>query len=59
MIILMCYIMVCYTGIGDSQKIIEQQFPILLSLVITALIVMANLGVLLRMTALKIKQRKV
>ena len=55
MIILMCYIMICYTGIGDSQKIIEQKFPILLSLMITALIVMANFGVLIRMTLKRIR----
>ena len=57
MIILMCYIMICYTGIGDSKLILEDTLPVIISLTITALIVMANFGVLIRMTVKKIKQR--
>ena len=57
MIILMCYIMVCYAGIGPIQHIMESQTPIYLSLGVTGLIVIANFGVMFKMTWSKIKEK--
>lgn len=53
----MCYIMVVYTGIGDAKFIMESQIPIFLSLVVTAAIVIANFGVMIRMTYVKLKEK--
>ena len=58
MIILMCYIMLLYTGIGSkdpSYEIIKEKVPQYLSLAVTGLIVIANFGVLIRMTLIKMK----
>jgi len=58
MITLMCYIMVCFTGIGPSHYIMQSKAPVYLSLSITVLIVIANFSVLIRMTIYKLKQKK-
>lgn len=58
MITLMCYIMICFTGVGPRHYIMQAKTPVYLSLAITVLIVMANFGVLIKMTIAKIKQNK-
>ena len=50
MIILMCYIMICYAGIGPVSKILKSKVPIYISILITGAIVAANFGVMMRMT---------
>ena len=46
----MCYVMICYAGMGPVQEIMKSNVPIYVSLVITGLIVVANFGVMIRMT---------
>merc|ERR1712176_754015 len=58
MITLMCYIMVCFTGIGPSHIIMHSKIPVYLSLAITVLIVIANFSVLIKMTLRKVKENK-
>jgi len=58
MITLMCYIMLCFTGIGPSNMIMQSKTPMYLSLAVTVSIVIANFSVLIKMTYRKIKQRK-
>lgn len=61
LIILMCYIMLIYTGMGSrehSLDILKRLTPQFLSLLVTLLIVCANVGVLIRMTIVKLKQKK-
>ena len=57
MIVLMCYIMVAYTGIGPTEYILDATTPIYLSIGITVLIVSANFGVMFKMTFIKIKEK--
>ena len=53
----MCYVMICYAGMGPVQEIMKSNVPIYVSLVITGLIVVANFGVMIRMTIQKVKQK--
>ena len=57
MIISMCYIMICFSGIGPLTEILKSKTPIVLSFTITGLIVAANFGVMIRMTLIKIKDK--
>ena len=57
MIILMCYIMICYAGIGPVSQILKSKVPFYISILITAAIVAANFGVMIRMTISKMKQK--
>ena len=57
MIILMCYIMICYAGIGPVHEIMKSKTPVYISIGITGLIVLANFGVMIRMTVNKIKAK--
>lgn len=62
MIVLMCYIMLVYTGIGSkdpSYDILSEKAPQYLALLVTALIVLPNFGVLIRMTIKKAIHRRV
>ena len=54
----MCYIMVCFTGIGPSHIIMHSKIPVYLSLAITVLIVIANFSVLIKMTIRKVKEKR-
>jgi len=61
MIILMCYIMLVYSGIGSkepSYDILSEKAPQYLALLVTALIVVPNFGVLIKMTIKKAKQKR-
>ena len=53
MIILMCYIMICYSGLGPVQEIMKSSVPFYISILITALIVFANFGAMIKMTLSK------
>ena len=53
----MCYIMICFSGIGPLTEILKSKTPIYLSFAITGLIVAANFGVMIRMTLIKIKDK--
>ena len=43
----MCYIMICYAGIGPVEEILESRIPIIISVLITGLMMIANFGVML------------
>ena len=51
----MCYIMICYAGIGPVEEILKSSVPITISITITGLMIAANLGVMLKMNYTKIK----
>ena len=53
----MCYTMVCYCGVGPIQEIRKSNTPVYISIGITALIVAANFGVMIKMTVTKIKEK--
>ena len=55
LIIIMCYIMICYAGIGPVEEILESKIPIIISVLITGLMMIANFGVMLSMNFSKIK----
>ena len=55
LIIIMCYIMICYAGIGPVEEILKSSVPITISITITGLMIAANLGVMLKMNYTKIK----
>ena len=55
LIIIMCYIMICYAGIGPVEEILKSNVPIAISIVIASLIMAANLGMMLKMNYTKIK----
>ena len=57
MIILMCYTMIVFSGIGPYADILKSITPIYFSVGITGLIVAANFGVMIKMTAGKIKDK--
>lgn len=56
-LILICYVMIVYSGVGRIEYIISAQFPVYLSLFLTACIVIANFYVMFRLTYLKIKRK--
>ena len=61
LIIMMCYLMLIYTGMGSqdqSFEVLKIKSPQIVSLVVTFLIILANVGVLVRMTLRKAKQKK-
>ena len=61
MIIVMCYIMLVYTGIGSkepSYDILSEKVPQYLALLVTVLIVVPNFGALIIMTIKKAKRKK-
>ena len=53
----MCYIMICYSGIGPIEEILKSSAPIAISIVIVGLIMAANLGLMLKMNYTKIKNK--
>ena len=57
MIILMCYTMICFSGIGPFAEILKSATPIYFSVGITGLIVAANFGVMIKMTLGKIRDK--
>ena len=57
MIILMCYTMICFSGIGPFAEILKSTTPIYFSVGITGLIVAANFGVMIKMTLGKMKDK--
>ena len=57
MIILMCYTMICFSGIGPFAEILKSTTPIYFSVGITGLIVVANFGVMIKMTLGKMKDK--
>ena len=57
MIILMFYVMIVYCGIGPVHDILKSNTPVYFSIGITGLIVVANFGVMIKMTATKLKQK--
>ena len=57
MIILMCYVMICFSGIGPFAEILKSKTPIFFSVGITGLIVIANFGVMIKMTLTKMKDK--
>ena len=57
LIILMCYIMICYAGIGPVEEILKSNVPIAISIAIASLIMAANLGTMLKMNYTKIKNK--
>ena len=54
MIILMCYVMIVYSGIGPFAEILKSNTPVYFSIGITGLIVAANFGVMIKMTLTKL-----
>ena len=57
MIMLICYIMVAYTGIGPAEYIIDATTPIYLTIAITVIIIGTNFGVMFKMTFTKVKDK--
>ena len=57
LLILMCYTMIIYSGIGQFNLIIGSPWPILISIVITVLIVVANFFVVIKMNYSKLMKR--
>ena len=57
MIIFMCYTMICFSGIGPFAEILKSTTPIYFSVGITGLIVVANFGVMIKMTLGKMKDK--
>ena len=55
LIVLICYIMICYAGIGPVEEILQSNAPIIISIVIASLIMAANLSMMLKMNYTKIK----
>ena len=47
MIIMMCYVMIVYTGIGPVQEIMKSNTPVYFSMGITGIIAIANFGVMI------------
>lgn len=61
LIIMMCYLMLIYTGMGSQEQsfeVLKIKSPQIVSLIVTFLIILANVGVLVRMTLRKAKQKK-
>ena len=57
LVIIMCYVMICYSGIGPVEEILKTNVPIAISIVIVGLIMAANLGMMLKMNYTKIKNK--
>ena len=57
MIIRMCYIMICYAGIGPHHAIMKSNTPVYISIGVTGIIVLANFGVMIKMTLSKIRDK--
>ena len=57
MIIIMCYIMIIYTGISSIQSIMNLKSPIYSSISVTGLILLVNFGVMLQISVQKAKQK--
>ena len=57
LIIVMCYIMISYSGVAPLEKIIGAQVLIYISLGITGLIVIANVFTVVKMSYLKCKMK--
>ena len=55
LIVLICYIMICYAGIGPVDEIVKSNVPIAISIIIASLIMAANLSMMLKMNYIKIK----
>lgn len=56
MIILMCYIMLVFSGIGDRDNIIERKEPLVFSVAISAILIIVNLYVMVKLSATRIIQ---
>ena len=57
MIIFMCYVMIVYCGVGPFKEILKSDTPVYFSIGITGLIVIANFGVMIKMTLSKMKEK--
>ena len=57
MLISMCYIMIIYSGIIPLSQVIDIQAPVYASIIVTAMIALANFFVMFRMTYLKLVER--
>lgn len=57
LIVLLVYIMLCWSGIGDRDIIQGSDIPLIISVIIAGIIVIANCYVMLRLYIQKMKQR--
>ena len=56
-LILLCYIMLAYSGIIPIDQIIDNEIPLFASLIIAALIVAVNFGIMLEISYKKLLQK--
>ena len=57
MIIIMCYIMIVYSGMCSIQSVMKLKQPIYSSITVTCLILLVNFGVMLLISVQKAKQK--
>ena len=53
----MCYVMIVYCGIGPFKEILKSDTPVYFSIAITGLIIIANFGVMIKMTVSKMQEK--